>query len=199
MPTGRVIGTVSVSRDSIPLGHVKFTLAVEPSGAGRQGEPSGADARAYRYAFVSYSSKDRDEVLRRVQLLPIVGIDYFQDVMSLEPGDRWAQRIELGLDRCDLFLLFWSSDAKQSEWVRREVRYALTRKGGNDLRRPEIRPVVIEGPPIVEPWEEIADLHFNDRFLYVIRAETRERACAECGGPNAEGAQFCAHCGAYLG
>jgi hypothetical protein len=199
MPVGTAIGTVSISLDSVPLGHVKFKLEIEPHGADRESEPQGEDVHRYRYAFISYSSKDRDEVLRRVQLLPLVGIDYFQDVLSLEPGDRWSQRIELGIDRCDLFLLFWSSDAKRSEWVRREVRYALTRKGGDDLLPPEIRPVVVEGPPIVEPWEELADLHFNDRHLYFIRAEARRRACANCGGPIDPEAQFCGQCGTYLG
>jgi thiol-disulfide isomerase/thioredoxin len=27
-------------------------------------------------------------------------------------------RLELGIDECDLFLLFWSSEAKASKWVR---------------------------------------------------------------------------------
>ena len=47
-----------------------------------------ATARPFPYAFISYSSDDRDEVLSRVQMLSISGIDYFQDVMTLEPGDR---------------------------------------------------------------------------------------------------------------
>ena len=168
-PEGTVIGTVSVSVDSAPVGHIKFKLAIEPSAAAAPSEPQGEDAHRYRFAFISHSSKDRAEVLRRVQLLSAVGIRYFQDVLSLDPGDRWSQRIELGIDECDLFLLFWSSDAKDSQWVRREVQHALARKAGDDLSPPEIRPVIIEGPPIVEPWQELAHLHFNDRLLYLLR------------------------------
>ena len=168
-PVGTVVGTVSIGVDSVPVGHVKFKLAIEPDAAARPSEPQGEDARRYRFAFISYSSTDRAEVLRRVQLLSSVGIRYFQDLLSLEPGDRWLNRIELGIDQCDLFLLFWSSDAKGSEWVRQEVQYALARKAGDDLTPPEIRPVIIEGPPIVEPWEELAHLHFNDRLLYLLR------------------------------
>jgi hypothetical protein len=167
-PERTLIGTVSVSVDSVPVGHVKFKLAITQDAAERQSEPQGEEARRYRFAFISYSSNDRSEVMRRVQLLSAVGIGFFQDVLSLEPGDRWQQRIELGIDECDLFLLFWSSEAKQSEWVRREVQHALARKHEDDLSPPEIRPIVIEGPPIVEPWEELADLHFNDRLLYFI-------------------------------
>ena len=173
--SGPVIATLSISLDSAPLGHVKFKTTVDspsaaslPSAAGAEPEPQGELARRYRAAFISYASKDRDKVLQRVQMLPLVGVLYFQDLMNLDPGDRWLRRLELGIDECDLFLLFWSSEAKSSEWVRQEVRYALERRGGDDLALPEIKPVIIEGPPVVEPWEELAHLHFNDRVLYFM-------------------------------
>ena len=108
--------------DSAPLGHVKFKLAVTPPAAALAGsaaaEPQGEVAHRYRAAFISYASRDRDEVLERVQMLRLVGGHYFQDVLNLEPGDRWERRLELGIDECDLFLLFWSSEAKASKWVR---------------------------------------------------------------------------------
>jgi hypothetical protein len=166
---GEVIGTLAVSLDSAPLGHVKFKLTVDEEARSTPSEPQGEEASRHKVAFISYASKDRDEVMRRVQMLSLVGIEYFQDVLSLEPGDRFSKRIQLGIDECDLFLLFWSRDAKASEWVRKEVRHALSRKAGDDLSPPEIRPVILEGPPIVEPWEELAHLHFNDRHLYFMR------------------------------
>ena len=166
---GTVIGTLEISHDGAPVGHVKFKLAVDSGTTVVASEPQGESARRYTAAFISYASEDREQVLARVQLLSAVGIRYFQDLLSLEPGDRWEQKLELGIDECDLFLLFWSSEAKRSEWVRREVRYALGRSGGHELLPPEIRPVILEGPPIVEPWEELAHLHFNDRLLYVMR------------------------------
>jgi len=168
-PAGAIIGTVHISLNAAPIGCVKFKLQIDraaPTPA--TNEPRGDQVQRYRVAFISYASKDRDEVLARVQMLSAVGIRYFQDVLSLEPGDRWAQRLEVGIDDCDLFLLFWSSGAKQSEWVRREVRYALDRKRGSDLRPPEIRPVLLLERPIAEPWEELAHLHFNDRLLYFM-------------------------------
>jgi len=170
-PAGAVIGTVEISLDSAPIGHVKFKLTVDPLRRQRQllGEPQGEQARRYRAAFISYASGDRAKVLARVQMLSIVGIRYLQDVLSLEPGDRWEKKLELGIEECDLFLLFWSTESKRSEWVRKEVRYALARRGRDELSPPEIRPVILEGPPIVEPWEELAHLHFNDRMLYFMR------------------------------
>jgi hypothetical protein len=171
-PGGTAIATLAVSLDSAPLGHVKFKVAIASPIAAPPAkadpEPQGEVARRYESAFVSYASKDRDEVLKRVQVLPTVGVRYFQDVLDLEPGDRWERRIELGIDECDIFLLFWSSEAKKSKWVRREVRHALARRAGDALAPPEIGPVIIEGPPVIEPWEELADLHFNDRVLYFM-------------------------------
>jgi TIR domain len=173
--SGPVIATLSISLDSAPLGHVKFKTTVDSpsaaslmSAAGAEPAPQGELARRYQAAFISYASKDRDKVLERVQMLPLVGVRYFQDLLNLEPGDRWLHRLELGIDECDLFLLFWSSEAKSSQWVRQEVRHALERRGGDDLAPPEIKPVIIEGPPLVEPWEELAHLHFNDRVLYFM-------------------------------
>jgi len=167
-PAGTVVGTVAISLDSAPVGHVKFTLKVADAAYAGDPEPQGDDAHRYRMAFISYSSKDRDEVLRRTQILSIVGIRYFQDVLTLEPGERFERSLELGIQECDLFLLFWSAAARDSEWVRKEVGLALGRKAGNDSAPPEIRPVIVEGPPVVAPWEELADLHFNDRCLYFM-------------------------------
>jgi hypothetical protein len=169
--SGGVFGTVHVSVSGVPAGHVTFKLDVSDRAPVAELAPVGEVARRYTAAFVSYAAADRDEVLRRVQMLPALGIKYFQDIFSLQPGDRWERRIECGLDECDLFLLFWSSAARDSEWVRREVTHALRRRDLADAD-PEIRPVIREGPPVPEPWDELRHLHFNDHVLYVLRPGT---------------------------
>jgi hypothetical protein len=169
---GVVIGTVTVSVGEAPIGHIKFKVEISrEKAARREPAPAGDDARHYAMAFISYASRDRDEVLRRVQMLSPLGIRYFQDVLDLDPGDRWEAKLYEHIDQCDLFLLFWSSAAKASEWVKREVEYAVARKGDDDLAPPEIRPIVIEGPPIIPPWEDLSHLHFNDLLIYLIGAE----------------------------
>ena len=164
-----VFGTVTVSRLGLPVGHVKFKIAVVADAAKADTEPVPRGERAQRYAraFVSYASADLAEVLRRVQVLSALGITYFQDVLDLEPGQRWEQELYRRMDDCDLVLLFWSSAARDSEWVRREIAYALERKV-DEFAPPEIRPVLVEGPPVPLPWPELAHLHFNDRTLYVL-------------------------------
>jgi TIR domain-containing protein len=169
---GTVIGTVSISRGGAPLGHVKFALAIASAATKAEPEPQGVEAKRYRVAFVSYASRDRDEVLRRVQVLQVAGLSYFQDVLSLEAGEHWSERIEKAIREADVFLLFWSSRAKESEWVRKEVDFALALKAGDELAAPEIRPVIIEGPPVIAPWDDLAHLHFNDRVLYFMGRPT---------------------------
>lgn len=167
---GDVVGTVIISCDGVPIGHVKFKLAVvTSSSATLAAEPVGEAARHYQKAFVSYASQDIDEVLKRVQMLNLQHIDFFQDKLRLTPGQRWESKLYQQIDESDLFLLFWSNAAKQSEWVMKELQYALTRKHGDDAAPPEIYPVIIEGPPVVAPPPELAHLHFNDYLLYFMQ------------------------------
>ena len=105
-------------------------------------------------------------------MLRQLSIEFFQDLLSLEPGERWAKALYKNIDKSDVFFLFWSSAAKQSEWVMKEVRYAMERKGGDEFAEPEIVPVIIEGPPAAAPPPELQHLHFNDTFIYFISAAT---------------------------
>jgi hypothetical protein len=170
-PPRTVVGTVTISRDFVPVGHVKLKVSVLGNGVPPQSAKLAAGEAMHRYgrAFISYASADRDEVLKRAQMLDRVHIEFFQDLLSIEPGQRWERRLFNEIDRCDLFLLFWSSAAKKSEWVLKEVHYAMERCGSDELAPPEIVPVIIEGPPPVEPPPELAHLHFNDRITYFMQ------------------------------
>jgi TIR domain/Domain of unknown function (DUF4062) len=167
---GNVVGTLTVSQDWIPIGHIKFTLTVTagPKRQTRSTVAVGEAARRYEMAFISYASEDRTTVLERVQVLSTVGVRTFQDVLNLEPGERWERSLYRHIDESDIVLLFWSKAAKKSKWVRKEVRYALERKHGNEFAPPEIGPVLIEGPPVPRPWKELAYLHFNDPRIYLM-------------------------------
>lgn len=168
-PAGALIGMVTVSQDSVPVGHFKFKLqVVEGPATGQASEPVGDSARRYTMAFISYASQDRDKVLSRVQMLRPLGIRYFQDILDLEPGARWERELYRHIDECDLFLLFWSRSAKESKWVLEEAKYALARKGEDEFAPPEIMPIILEGPPILPPPPELARLHFNDRLIYFM-------------------------------
>src|SRR3990172_3970234 len=145
-PSQKLVGKVIVSQDSIPVGHVRFTLQVARMHLPRaEPEPIGEEALRYGMAFLSYASKDREQVLARVQTLQRLGIRYFHDLLYLEPRDRWDQKLHMYIDHCDLFLLFWSGAARDSEWVRKEFNHALSRKGEDGSALPQIRPLLMEG------------------------------------------------------
>jgi hypothetical protein len=171
-----LIGTVIVSQDGIPFGHVKFVVSVSSQALraplGEQRPRETANWKRYKHAFVSYAAADRSEVIKRVQMLARVSIDFFQDLLKLEPGERWERELYKQIDRSDVFFLFWSTAAKNSEWVGKEIDYALRRKGGDELAEPEIVPIVIEGPPPVPPPPALRHLHFNDPLLYFIQPGT---------------------------
>ncbi len=169
---GDFVGTVTASIDTVPVGHVKFKIkVVADSEQSNPNEilPTGNDMCRYHKAFISYASKDREKVLSRVQMLKTLGIDCFQDILDLEPGARWEKELYRHIDHCDIFLLFWSSAARDSEWVMKEVRYAISRQEGKEHHSFEIRPVIIEGPPIIPPPDELAHLHFNDKLIYLMK------------------------------
>jgi hypothetical protein len=168
---GSVVATVTISLEHVPIGHLKFKLDIaarRENKASVESEQIDHVSHFYQRAFISYASADRAEVLKRVQMLARLRVKYFQDLLSLEPGERWERALYRHIDESDLFLLFWSTAAKESKWVMEEVRYAISRKGSDESAPPEILPVIIEGPPPVAPPNELAHLHFNDYLLYLI-------------------------------
>jgi hypothetical protein len=161
---------VRVSVDGQLVGPIKFRLASDDTASQPASEPLGDHAGPYRYAFVSYASKDREEVLKRVQMLEVLKTEFFQDILSLDPGDRWEKKLYVNIDRCDLFLLFWSQAAKDSQWVIKEAEYALAHQQRHPQSEPDLVPVVLEQS--VPPPENLSAFHFNDRIGYLIERKS---------------------------
>jgi len=174
-PEKNLLGTITVMEGTIPFGQVKFTIRVlreEEEMTWKNAASVKRQWRRYRYAFISYASQDRAEVLKRVQMLDRTGIIFFQDLLSMDPGERWERTLYREIDKSDVLFLFWSTAAKNSQWVLKEVEYALERHGGDDLAPPDIIPILIEGPPPPLPPAELKHLHFNDKFLYFLAGST---------------------------
>jgi len=157
---------VRVSVDGKLIGRIAFSLSSDDAASRPASEPLGDHAKLYKYAFVSYASKDRKEVLKRVQMLEVMKTKFFQDILSLDPGDRWEKKLYENIDRCDLFLLFWSQAAKDSQWVLKEAEYALAHQQKNPGSEPDLVPVVLEQNVLPPP--NLSGFHFNDRISYLI-------------------------------
>jgi hypothetical protein len=159
---GQYPAQLTLHVNGLCIAMLSFTVAVSDAA-----DRSSFSVKPYRKVFASYSSKDRDAVLGRVQGMQKVmpGIEVFVDVASLRAGDKWQERIRTEIESSDAFYLFWSEDASKSEWVEREWRIALQKPG---LDR--IDPVPLVSPAVVPPPPELAgDLHFNDWTLAFMR------------------------------
>lgn len=120
-------------------------------------------ARCFNSAFASYASEDRDAVLGRIQGLQtaLPHLDIFLDVASLRSGESWQERLTHEVGSRDVFYLFWSKAANDSEWVQREWRLALQNRGIE-----YINPIPLASPKDVPPPPELGgQLHFNDWML----------------------------------
>jgi hypothetical protein len=164
---------VRLSVNGNMIGRMKFRISSDPNAADGQ-KVGWGDLRRYEKPFVSYATRDRKEVLKRVQMLQIMKTKYFMDLLSLDPGDRWKKKLFKRIDRCDLFLLFWSQAAKDSQWVLQEAEYALKLQQGNPNCEPDIVPVILEQD--VSPPVSLAQLNFNDRIHYLISQMDRAEA-----------------------
>jgi hypothetical protein len=165
-----VIGKLTIALGRVPIGHIKFKLRVKRGARvditrPRDLEPIGEDAGSYATAFLSYASEDRPAVLQGAQVLNAVRIQYFIDILHIDPGERWERKLYRKIDESALFLLFWSRSAKRSTWVMKEVDYALARKGEDEFAPPEMRAVILEGPKVPKPPPQLAHLQFNDFLL----------------------------------
>lgn len=113
-------------------------------------------------AFVSYARVNQKEVLRIIQGIKKArpDMDIFFDQENLHSGENWSTTLCHEIENRDLFYLFWSVAAKNSEWVEKEWRYALEKKGIDS-----IEPVPLEPPTKCSPPIELSSKHFDDKWL----------------------------------
>jgi TIR domain len=164
-----LISKLRVFVNSIPAGNVIFRITVSPNAP--DAAPSFVHEHVHRYRrpFLSYAKEDRVEVLKAAQLIKALKMTFFQDVLSIEPAERWEHRLYQEIEHCDVFLLFWSHHASASEWVLKEAEQALQLSNSDKTDpRPEICLYLLEGPPAAEPPASLRELNFNDPARYAI-------------------------------
>ncbi|MBV8701919.1 MAG: toll/interleukin-1 receptor domain-containing protein, partial [Bradyrhizobium sp.] len=150
---------IRVFVNGAPAGIIELRLQAIPDSDGATSAPVAEKALRFNKVFLSYASADRPKVLDMVKMLKAQKIDYFHDLLSLEPGQRWKEEIYTQIAGCDAFYLFWSSNAKRSEWVIREATLALQNQRNSPDGIPHFLPIIIEGPPVVEPPPELSEFN----------------------------------------
>jgi hypothetical protein len=165
---GSYPGTVHFHARGLRIARLHFTVEVGHQPA-LPDVLRGKEQRMHR-AFASYASPDRAAVLGRVQGIQkaLPNLDVFLDVASLRSGQQWEKRLWTEVTSRDIFYLFWSPHARQSQWVEWEWRTALEARGID-----YIDPVPLTSPEEAPPPKELADhLHFNDWVLAYMRGRS---------------------------
>ena len=98
--------------------------------------------------FVSYSSRDLEHVEAELRETPI---NVYVADNSMPPGVNISESIEKSISECDQFVLVWSRNARESEWVLQELGQAIL------LQKP-ILPIVLDSEMRLP--ESIAGLKF---------------------------------------
>jgi hypothetical protein len=161
---GRTVGLATIHVDGMQIARIDFEIQVGREATTVDQIP--AREHHHRKAFASYSSEDRNEVLGRIQGMHKVNpqLDVFLDVLKLRSGQRWQEELWNVIPASDIFYLFWSRHARQSEWVEKEWRCALEKRGQSF-----IDPCPLEPPDVAPPPPELKDTHFNDWHLWFMR------------------------------
>ncbi|MCO6356825.1 TIR domain-containing protein [Pseudoalteromonas shioyasakiensis] len=92
-------------------------------------------------AFLSHSSQDKEHYVRNVaNWLDKDNIIY--DEYTFEEGEKPLDQIIGGLDKSEIFVLFLSDNALNSEWVIKEITEAKIRLDSNQINK--IFPIIID-------------------------------------------------------
>ena len=110
-------------------------------------------------AFISYSTRDLADANALRDWVAVAGATPFLAEYSVAPGRPLAADILAAIRGCDLFLLIWSTSARESEWVPQEV--GIARGAG--------KPIL---PIVLEPGLELPGFLRDLKYLAVYRDPT---------------------------
>ena len=71
--------------------------------------------------FISYSSNDLRHIDELKSRLNGTGVSVFVAEHSVTPSENLKEEITKAIDSCDLFVLCWSANARESQWVSQEI------------------------------------------------------------------------------
>ncbi len=129
--------------------------------------------------FISYS-KHNAEFARYVRgLLHSAGFDVWMDEARLSASEQWTAILEASITACAAFVILVSPEAKESQWVTRELLLA------EHLQKP-IFPILYSG----EIWWNLANIQYEDmraglkatvspRLIDALRAAVDQKSGAQ--------------------
>ena len=82
-------------------------------------------SHSFNKVFISYAHEDSQQVKFIALAYQAQGVEYFFDRHSLIGGDVYEEKIFNYIDKADLFILCWSKNAADSEYVAKEKAHAM--------------------------------------------------------------------------
>jgi hypothetical protein len=155
--------------EGVPVGCVPLTIEVGEGAPATQ--PITSVMRPFSTAFASYASQDAPLVSLCLSALHRwdPGMQVFMDCLDLTPNENWKRELEAIIPTKDAFLLFWSVNARKSEWVAWELKVATSSPRGVE----SVLPMPLEDPAVAPPPDVLKHLHFRDRYLLARAALTK--------------------------
>lgn len=101
--------------------------------------------------FISHSYESRELANKVGEALRRSGLEVWDDQKEILPGDNWAQKIAKALEESEAMVVLLTPSTLNSTMVRRDIEYALSRKGFKG----RLVPVLIgseQFPPQNLPW-----------------------------------------------
>jgi len=108
--------------------------------------------------FISYSSKDLHHVDKIKETIESSEVRLFVAEYSLKPGQSLSENIIKEIKNCNVFILVWSKNSKESGWVPLECGIA---RGQNK----SIIPIVLdENVPLPDLLKDFKYITLNDSY-----------------------------------
>lgn len=117
-----MLGTVILTVNDVPCGRMMFKTKIVSQ---PQKLYAKIESKAFHKIFISYSHKDEATVKYFAKAFQAQGVDYFFDRHYLKAGDVYPLKIREYINSADLFILCWSKNAAESDYVQLERQQAL--------------------------------------------------------------------------
>jgi hypothetical protein len=85
----------------------------------------------HRDIFPSYAREDAAYLEEFERYFKVFGDEYLSDVKKIRAGTEWPTEITSLITQADVFQLFWSHNAAKSDYIPKELEYALALKRPN--------------------------------------------------------------------
>jgi hypothetical protein len=102
-----------------------------------------------RHVFISHSDSDSAWARQLSERLKVAGLEVWDPSTELLPGSDFSQEVSKALARSDALIVLVSPEAMKSDWVRREIQFAL----GEERFQARLVPVLVKPTPSSTiPW-----------------------------------------------